>query len=219
MLIEEVDTPSELCLVMELVKVHQIFVSTSGSYAFGSLTSVLNFPQGGDLFDAITSSAKYTEKDAGTMVSNLAAALVYLHSMSIVHRDIKPENLLVLRLTKSSKKQKVFFTFWGGVQTACFLLGVWASGWLKVPETWRLWFGHSSGGTTVHCVWNTNICGPRDHCWVRVRWMLGHMLLHDVITSMKVERIFVSIKWVEYFGVFEEFTPFALLWYTWMFKI
>lgn len=51
--------------------------------------------QGGDLFDAITSSAKYTERSAGVMVRNLAAALRYLHDMNIVHRDIKPENLLV----------------------------------------------------------------------------------------------------------------------------
>lgn len=51
--------------------------------------------QGGDLFDAITSSMKYTEKDASAMVHNLAAALKYLHGMNIVHRDIKPENLLV----------------------------------------------------------------------------------------------------------------------------
>uniref|UniRef100_A0A8P4GS79 Doublecortin like kinase 2 n=1 Tax=Dicentrarchus labrax TaxID=13489 RepID=A0A8P4GS79_DICLA len=70
MLIEEVDTSSELYLVMELVK-------------------------GGDLFDAITSSAKYTERDATVMVYNLAGALKYLHSLNIVHRDIKPENLLV----------------------------------------------------------------------------------------------------------------------------
>ncbi|XP_077380947.1 serine/threonine-protein kinase DCLK2 isoform X2 [Festucalex cinctus] len=70
MLVEEVDTPSQLCLVMELVK-------------------------GGDLFDAITSSAKYTERNASVMVSNLAAALQYLHDIHVVHRDIKPENLLV----------------------------------------------------------------------------------------------------------------------------
>ncbi|TTZ53804.1 Serine/threonine-protein kinase DCLK1 [Bagarius yarrelli] len=69
MLIEEVEMPSELYLVMELVK-------------------------GGDLFDAITSSTKYTEKDASTMIKNLASALKYLHRMNIVHRDIKPENLL-----------------------------------------------------------------------------------------------------------------------------
>ncbi|KAM4751057.1 serine/threonine-protein kinase DCLK2-like isoform 2-T2 [Anableps anableps] len=82
MLIEEVDTPSELCLVMELVK-------------------------GGDLFDAIMSSAKYTEKDASTMVSNLAAALLYLHSMNIVHRDIKPENLLVFEHPDGLKSLKL----------------------------------------------------------------------------------------------------------------
>uniref|UniRef100_A0A452ITK4 Uncharacterized protein n=1 Tax=Gopherus agassizii TaxID=38772 RepID=A0A452ITK4_9SAUR len=73
MLIEEMDTPTELYLVMELVK-------------------------GGDLFDAITSSTKYTERDGSAMVYNLASALKYLHGLNIVHRDIKPENLLVCHL-------------------------------------------------------------------------------------------------------------------------
>ncbi|XP_030000180.1 serine/threonine-protein kinase DCLK2 isoform X2 [Sphaeramia orbicularis] len=82
MLIEEVDTPSELYLVMELVK-------------------------GGDLFDAITSSAKYTERDASIMVYNLAGALKYLHSMNIVHRDIKPENLLVFEFPDGTKSLKL----------------------------------------------------------------------------------------------------------------
>ncbi|KAK5926228.1 hypothetical protein CgunFtcFv8_021819 [Champsocephalus gunnari] len=82
MLIEEVDTPSELYLVMELVK-------------------------GGDLFDAITSSAKYTERDAAVMVYNLAAALKYLHSSNIVHRDIKPENLLVFEYPDGTKSLKL----------------------------------------------------------------------------------------------------------------
>lgn len=56
---------------------------------------MLTLAQGGDLFDAITSSAKYTERDASVMVYDLAGALKYLHSIKIVHRDIKPENLLV----------------------------------------------------------------------------------------------------------------------------
>ncbi|XP_016411032.1 serine/threonine-protein kinase DCLK2-like isoform X2 [Sinocyclocheilus rhinocerous] len=82
MLIEEVDTPTELYLVMELVK-------------------------GGDLFDAITSSTKYTERDASVMVFNLAAALKYLHRMCIVHRDIKPENLLVCEYPNGTKTLKL----------------------------------------------------------------------------------------------------------------
>ncbi|KAM6440805.1 serine/threonine-protein kinase DCLK2 isoform 1-T1 [Liasis olivaceus] len=82
MLVEEMDTATELYLVMELVK-------------------------GGDLFDAITSSTKYTERDGSAMVYNLASALKYLHSLSIVHRDIKPENLLVCEYPDGTKSLKL----------------------------------------------------------------------------------------------------------------
>uniref|UniRef100_A0A8C6SI07 Serine/threonine-protein kinase DCLK2 n=1 Tax=Neogobius melanostomus TaxID=47308 RepID=A0A8C6SI07_9GOBI len=82
LLIEEMDTPSELYLVMELVK-------------------------GGDLFDAITSSNKYTERDASSMLFNLASAIKYLHSHHIVHRDIKPENLLVYEHPDGTKSLKL----------------------------------------------------------------------------------------------------------------
>ncbi|XP_056139773.1 serine/threonine-protein kinase DCLK1-like isoform X1 [Lampris incognitus] len=82
LLIEEVDTHNELYLVMELVK-------------------------GGDLFDAITSSNKYTERDASCMLFNLASAIKYLHGLNIVHRDIKPENLLVYEHPDGSKSLKL----------------------------------------------------------------------------------------------------------------
>ncbi|XP_077996554.1 serine/threonine-protein kinase DCLK3-like isoform X2 [Glandiceps talaboti] len=58
---------------------------------------VMEYVKGGDLFDAITESVKFTEHDAAGMVQDLATALAYLHSQNIVHRDIKPENLLVHR--------------------------------------------------------------------------------------------------------------------------
>ncbi|XP_070546440.1 LOW QUALITY PROTEIN: serine/threonine-protein kinase DCLK1-like [Ptychodera flava] len=58
---------------------------------------VMEYVKGGDLFDAITESVKFTEHDAAGMVHDLATALGYLHNLNIVHRDIKPENLLVQR--------------------------------------------------------------------------------------------------------------------------
>ncbi|KAG8136802.1 hypothetical protein E2320_005359 [Naja naja] len=82
LLIEEMDMPTELYLVMELVK-------------------------GGDLFDAITSTNKYTERDASGMLYNLASAIKYLHTLNIVHRDIKPENLLVYEHQDGSKSLKL----------------------------------------------------------------------------------------------------------------
>nr|XP_055064055.1 serine/threonine-protein kinase DCLK1a isoform X4 [Misgurnus anguillicaudatus] len=82
LLIEEMETYSELYLVMELVK-------------------------GGDLFDAITSANRYTERDASGMLYNLTNAIKYLHSLNIVHRDIKPENLLVYEHQDGSKSLKL----------------------------------------------------------------------------------------------------------------
>jgi len=66
---------------------------------------IMEFVSGGDLFDAIASDIKYTEKVARDMIKDLADALQYLHDRMICHRDIKPENLLVIEKqhTKSLK--------------------------------------------------------------------------------------------------------------------
>ncbi|XP_030061349.1 serine/threonine-protein kinase DCLK3 [Microcaecilia unicolor] len=56
---------------------------------------ILEYVKGGDLFDAIIESVKFTEHNAALMVTDLCEALVYIHHKNIVHRDLKPENLLV----------------------------------------------------------------------------------------------------------------------------
>lgn len=69
---EDFDTPRHIYLVMELIK-------------------------GGDLFDAISSSVKFTEDVTRNYVNDICKSLAYLHTRKIVHRDLKPENLLVSR--------------------------------------------------------------------------------------------------------------------------
>uniref|UniRef100_A0A8C6T6G7 non-specific serine/threonine protein kinase n=1 Tax=Neogobius melanostomus TaxID=47308 RepID=A0A8C6T6G7_9GOBI len=57
---------------------------------------VMEFVSGGDLFEAISEKGKFSELEAGMMVSDVSEALNYIHCKSIVHRDLKPENLLKL---------------------------------------------------------------------------------------------------------------------------
>lgn len=56
---------------------------------------VMELVSGGDLFEAISDRGKFSEAEAGMMVSDVSEALNYIHCRSIVHRDLKPENLLV----------------------------------------------------------------------------------------------------------------------------
>ncbi|OCT76043.1 hypothetical protein XELAEV_18031231mg [Xenopus laevis] len=68
---------------------------------------ILEYIRGGDLFDVITESIKFTEHDAALMLIDLCEALQYIHSKHIVHRDLKPENLLVQRNPDGSKTLKL----------------------------------------------------------------------------------------------------------------
>ncbi|XP_056256073.1 serine/threonine-protein kinase DCLK3 [Seriola aureovittata] len=59
---------------------------------------VMELVTGGDLFEAISERGKFSEAEAGLMVSDMSEALNYIHCKSIVHRDLKPENLLIERV-------------------------------------------------------------------------------------------------------------------------
>jgi len=65
-----------------------------------SVTLVLEFCRGGDLFDAIIEASKttgrgFTEQAAAVATTHVLSALAYVHGQSVVHRDIKCENVLL----------------------------------------------------------------------------------------------------------------------------
>ena len=55
---------------------------------------VMEFLQGGEVFDKLVSKMHYSELDSRELILVLLNAIKYCHDRSIVHRDLKCENLL-----------------------------------------------------------------------------------------------------------------------------
>jgi len=64
---------------------------------------VLEFVQGGELYDKIVES-EYPEDEAKDIIIQIMAAIEYLHQNGIAHRDLKPENILCQTRARSKKE-------------------------------------------------------------------------------------------------------------------
>ena len=56
------------------------------------------------MFDKIVELNTFSEKDAASLVQQIASIICYLHSKDIVHRDLKPENLLFVESNSNKLK-------------------------------------------------------------------------------------------------------------------
>ena len=58
---------------------------------------VLEYVEGGELFDHISSNVRLPEPEAIRIFRQMIAGLSYCHRFNICHRDLKPENILMDR--------------------------------------------------------------------------------------------------------------------------
>ena len=56
---------------------------------------VIEYLQGGELFQRLQNKGIYSEEDATIAIKHIMEALEYCHKKNIVHRDLKPENLIL----------------------------------------------------------------------------------------------------------------------------
>ena len=88
-----------------IVKVYDFFEEPSCFYV------VLEFLEGGELFDRIVKKNTYSEKEARDVIYLLLKSVKYCHDNMIVHRDLKPENLLLKSKTDDKQIKLADFGF------------------------------------------------------------------------------------------------------------
>ncbi|KAG6494615.1 CBL-interacting protein kinase 1-like [Zingiber officinale] len=72
-----------------VVRLYEVSASKTKIYM------VLEYVNGGELFDIIHSKGKLSEKQGRKLFQQLIDAISYCHDMGVYHRDLKPENVLV----------------------------------------------------------------------------------------------------------------------------
>nr|DAD36141.1 TPA_asm: hypothetical protein HUJ06_006781 [Nelumbo nucifera] len=72
-----------------VIKLYEVMASKTKIYI------VLEFVDGGELFDKIVNNGRLKEDEARRYFQQLINAVDYCHSRGVYHRDLKPENLLL----------------------------------------------------------------------------------------------------------------------------
>ena len=69
----------------------------------------MEYCRGGELFDRIVASQRFSERLAADIMSQMLSAVKHLHGHGIVHRDLKPENFLMNDTSETSEVKLIDF--------------------------------------------------------------------------------------------------------------
>ena len=89
-ILRQIDHPS-------IMKIFEYFVDSKSYYV------IMEYVNGGELYDTIIGWTEFSEKKAANIFSQIVSAVCNLHDKNIVHRDLKPENIMVEKVKNSDE--------------------------------------------------------------------------------------------------------------------
>jgi serine/threonine protein kinase len=99
---------------------------------------VMEFVEGGRLYDSIVAHGHYDEETARRTVANLADVLCYLSQQRVIFRDLKPENILLVRKDDLSTIKLCGFSFAAKLEVGQVTThGKWYTAGYSAPEILR----------------------------------------------------------------------------------
>lgn len=79
---------------------------------------ILEYLEGGELFERLLEKTLYCEEEARDLVGNILNGMKYCHERNIAHRDMKPENLILSSLRNNCEVKITDFGLATRVQTS-----------------------------------------------------------------------------------------------------
>lgn len=102
---EEIEIMQAIPHHRNIIRIHSVYEDVE------CLWLVLDLCAGGELFDRIQNqpNGTYTEKDAATVLKQMAEGIGHLHEQKIAHCDLKPDNFLFLTKEQDSPLKIIDF--------------------------------------------------------------------------------------------------------------
>jgi serine/threonine protein kinase len=88
-----------------IIKLHRVYEEDEKVFL------ILEYVEGGDLFNKIIAAEHFTERYCAVVARKLLSALVYMHDQNIIHRDLKLENIMMTSIDEESDVKIADFGF------------------------------------------------------------------------------------------------------------
>lgn len=157
---------------------------------------IMEYANGGELFDYIVKKHKIEENEACKFFQQIISGIEYIHKLKIVHRDMKPENLLLdhnnqikivdFGLSNTFKDNELLKTAWG---SPCYASPEMIAGKAYVGPNADIW---SWGIILYALVWGFLPFEDQNTATLYKKILAGEFTLPDFI-SRDVKELIIKI--------------------------